>query len=87
MLNIKTNFLCFLIFTSIKITQISPPQNYQIKNMQNTSMNTPTAEKKKNHCSEKIKMSDHMKSIFPSSLFPSHLILKQRDQTIDGEGI
>ena len=45
-LNIKTNFLCSLIFTSIKITQISPLQNYQIENMQNTHLNTPTAEKK-----------------------------------------
>lgn len=86
-LNIKTHFLCSLVFRSIKITQISPPQNYQIENMQNTHMNIPAAEKKKRHSREKINMSYHVKSIFPVSLFPSHLILKQRDQTIDGKGI
>ena len=32
-------------------------------------------------------MSYHVKSVFLSSLFRSHLILKQWDQTIDGEGI
>ena len=55
MLNNKTNFLCFLIFRYIKITQISPPQNYQIENMQNTSMNTPTAEKKKDTAVKRLR--------------------------------